>query len=194
MVSTDDDEIASTARSYGAEIPFMRPGALAADDTSKWAVFRHFVREIDNKLGLCPEVIVDLDTGVPLREPSDIEACLRLLVSSEADLAITGYRADRNPYFNMVEVDDAGFAKISKPPPRPFVRRQDAPDVYGLSPAVYAIRTSALWKYDHWSLAKFRLSLMPRERAIDIDTEFDFRLVECLIETRTGTPATQEHS
>src|SRR5215210_8743285 len=33
IVSTDDAEIAAVAREYGAEVPFLRPEELAADDT-----------------------------------------------------------------------------------------------------------------------------------------------------------------
>jgi CMP-N,N'-diacetyllegionaminic acid synthase len=181
VVSTDDHAIANVAKEYGAEVPFIRPAHLALDDTSKWLVFQHLVEALEHSDGQRIDVLVDLDTGVPLRRPSDIDECVKQLLSGTADLVATAYEADRNPYFNMVELDGSGFAKIVKSPEVPVVCRQAAPPVYSLSPAVYAIRRDALWKYSHWSEAKFQIYRLPRKRAIDIDSELDFRLVEFLM-------------
>ena len=41
LVSTDDEEIAQVARSYGAEVPFLRPAELAQDLTTDLPVFEH---------------------------------------------------------------------------------------------------------------------------------------------------------
>src|SRR5204862_1832972 len=41
LVSTDDPEIAAVARDYGAEVPFLRPTEIAADDTPDLPVFQH---------------------------------------------------------------------------------------------------------------------------------------------------------
>src|SRR4051812_5571583 len=77
VVSTDDAEIAEAARLHGAEVPFVRPGDLARDDSSKWDVFRHLVRTLEEASGRRVEILVDLDTGVPLRRPADISGCVR---------------------------------------------------------------------------------------------------------------------
>ena len=69
------------------------------------------------------------------------------------DVVITGYDPERNPYFNMMEVRQDGFAEIVKQTEKPIVSRQDAPEVYSLTPAAYVIKT-ALYKYEHWSKAK----------------------------------------
>src|SRR6185369_859117 len=44
IVSTDDEEIAMVARTCGAEVPFMRPAALADDFTGTNAVVSHAIR------------------------------------------------------------------------------------------------------------------------------------------------------
>lgn len=184
VISTDDEEIALVARQNGADVPFMRPAHLAQDDSSKWDVFKHLVETLESQDGLRVDVLVDLDTGVPLRQAEDISNCVRLLLENEADVIVTAYIPDRNPYFNMVEVAKDGYARVSKPLSVPITRRQAAPEVYALSPAVYAIRRDALWNYEHWALSRMMISILPRERAIDIDTEVDFRFVEFLMEKR----------
>ncbi len=182
VVSTDDEEIAAIARQYGAEVPFIRPAHLAQDDSPKWPVFQHLVQTLELITGQRVEVLVDLDTGTPLRQPGDITACLEQLRAGSAEVVVTAYEADRNPYFNMVEIDVDGLARIVKPSPKPIARRQDAPVVYSLSPAVYAIRRDALWAHDHWVESRLQIHVIPRERAIDIDSELDFRLVEHLMQ------------
>jgi len=182
VVSTDDGEIAAVARQNGGDVPFMRPAALARDDSSKWDVFRHLVETLEQLDGRRVDVLVDLDTGVPLRQPADITACIHLLLDGTADVVVTAYDPERNPYFNMVEVGADGFARVSKPSAQPITRRQAAPVVYGLSPAVYAMRREALWQYEHWAQSRLQVQVIPRERAIDIDSEVDFRLVEYLMD------------
>ena len=181
VVSTEDEEIADVALRYGAEVPFMRPEYLAQDDSSKWDVFRHLVKTIEETEGLRVGILADLDTGVPLRQPCDIDACVEKLLNEDLEVVITAYEAERNPYFNMVELDSSGCAHISKLPARPIVGRQNAPRVYSLTPAVYAIRREALRQREHWSVATFTIHVVPRERAIDIDTEIDLVLVKCLM-------------
>jgi CMP-N,N'-diacetyllegionaminic acid synthase len=181
VVSTDDAEIAQVATEFGGDVPFMRPSHLAQDDSPKWPVFQHLVEQWEKMNGKRIDVLVDLDIGVPLREPQDIQACVDLLLSDSTEVVSTAYEAERNPYFNMVELDGRGMAKIVKTCPTPIAARQAAPQVYSLSPAVYAIRRSALWDFEHWSQAQYRIVVIPRERAIDIDTETDFRFVEFLM-------------
>lgn len=186
IISTDDKEFAQIALQYGAEVPFMRPAHLAQDTSSKWDVFRHVVETLEAQDKRRVDILVDVDTGVPLRKPEDITECIHTMLADDGvDVVVTAYVPDRNPYFNMVEIDENGFARVSKPQVNAITRRQDAPQVYGLSPAVYAIRRDALWKYDHWAHSKMKICLIPHERAVDIDTELDFRFVEFLMKAKT---------
>jgi N-acylneuraminate cytidylyltransferase/CMP-N,N'-diacetyllegionaminic acid synthase len=160
----------------------MRPANLAEDDSPKWEVFQHLVQTVEQEDGQRIDVLVDLDTGVPLRQPADITACVEKLLNGAAEVVVTAYEAERNPYFNMVELDENNEARMVKASAKPIACRQAAPIVYGLSPAVFAIRRDALWKYEHWSQARLQIHVIPRERALDIDSEIDFFLVECLME------------
>ena len=182
IVSTDDNEIANVAKVYGAKVPFMRPAALATDTASKWPVFIHAVETYEKLTGKTVTYLVDLDVTVPLKTAEDIDGAIELALSDiNADVVITGYEPERNPYFNMMEVGDDGYAAIVKKSIIPIVRRQDAPIVYSLSPAAYVIKKEALYAYEHWSKARCKIFPIPRERAIDIDTGLDFKIVEFLM-------------
>jgi N-acylneuraminate cytidylyltransferase/CMP-N,N'-diacetyllegionaminic acid synthase len=128
------------------------------------------------------DYLVDMDVTVPLKDPSDIDGAVETARNDvSVDLVITAYASERNPYFNMVEINHRGFAQVVKRPDTPLVRRQDAPAVYSLSPAVYVVKRSALREFTHWTQARCKLYPIPRERALDIDTETDFRIIESLL-------------
>ena len=184
IVSTDDTDVADLAARCGADVPFMRPAELARDDAPKWEVFRHVVDWVETNEGKKVDILVDLDVGVPLRTPEDVASCINLLKRGRAEVVVTAFEAHRNPYFNMVEEASHGLVKIVKELPSPVHNRQDAPRVLSLSPAVYAIRRSALERWDHWSRAPMAVHVIPRERAWDIDTETDLAFVEHLLERR----------
>lgn len=181
VVSTDDEDIAQVARQYGAEVPFIRPLSLAQDESPKWDVFRHLVESFEIIVGRRIEILVDLDVSVPLRTPATVSACVNALQASAADIVVTAYQADRNPYFNMVELDAEGNARIVKPSLGPVHNRQAAAPVFALSPAVYAIRRDVLWRCQHWSEARMRVHVLPREEAWDADSELDFRIIRFLM-------------
>ena len=177
IVSTDDTEIAQLAREYGAEIPFMRPADLARDDSAKWPVFQHLISTVEAQEDSHIEVLADLDVGSPLRSVQDIRGAIETLLASDADVVITGYPAERNPYFNMVE-ERGEYVQLVKSAGKTIGRRQDAPEVYSLSPAVFAMRRDFVMKAQHWSEGRVKIFTIPRERAIDIDCEIDFQFAE----------------
>ncbi len=182
IISTDDEQIAATAKLYGANIPFMRPANLASDTASKWPVFIHAVETYEKLHHIVIDYIVDMDVTVPLKNVADIDGAIQLALNDKnVDVVITGYEPERNPYFNMMEINENGYAEIVKKLDKPIVRRQDAPAVYSLTPAAYVVKKSALYEFEHWSKAKCKIFPIPRERAVDIDTEIDFKIVEFLI-------------
>jgi CMP-N,N'-diacetyllegionaminic acid synthase len=182
VISTDDEVIANVAKELGAYVPFMRPAHLATDTASKWPVFIHAVETYEQLTGKTVDYLVDLDVTVPLKTAADIDGAIQLaLADAQVDVVITGYEPERNPYFNMMEVGTDGYAEIVKKTERPIVRRQDAPQVYSLTPAAYVVKKEALYAYEHWSKARCKIYPIPRERAIDIDTAIDFKIVEFLM-------------
>jgi N-acylneuraminate cytidylyltransferase len=98
IVSTDDEEIAEVARGYGTEVPFLRPAALAGDDTPDLPVFQHALQWLE-AAGYRPDVIVQLRPTSPLRPPGWVEEGIgRLLADPSADSARAVVPAGQNPY------------------------------------------------------------------------------------------------
>ena len=65
LVSTDDEEIAAVARSFGAETPFLRPAELAQDATTDLPVFEQALHWLAEHEGYHPEVVVQLRPTSP---------------------------------------------------------------------------------------------------------------------------------
>ena len=181
IVSTDSDAIAAVAESAGVPVPFRRPASFATDTAAKIMAIRHATEYVEAHDGFLPEIVVDLDVGAPLRAPEDITRCIEELQAHEADAAVTVYEAERNPYFNMVEFADGDYLQLVRRPAAPVVRRQDAPAVFSVSGSVFAFRRSRLDQVTHLYNGRWRGCIVPRERALDIDREVDFRLVELLL-------------
>jgi len=179
-VSTDSEQIADVAQQEGAVVLGLRPAELATDAAPKVPVIQHLVGEVEAS-GRHVTRVVDLDPTSPLRSVSDISDCLAML-DEQTDLVITGYRSDKNPYFNMVEDKGDGSFGLVVSPDGPVVARQGAPAVYAMNGSVYVwwrhTLTDTLWS------GRVRLHEMPRERSIDIDHPLDWVLVEMLMRER----------
>jgi N-acylneuraminate cytidylyltransferase len=182
IVSTDDLEIASVAKKCGAEVPFMRPPELARDDSPEWLSWQHAIREVA-KDGSAPamDVFVSIPTTAPLRSVEDIDACIRKLLTTDADLVLTVRPADKSPYFNMVTLADNADARLAIVPEKPIYRRQDAPVVYTITTAAYAARPEFILNHSAIFQGKVKAVVVPPERAIDIDTQLDFDFAEFLL-------------
>lgn len=183
IVSTDDLEIATVAKKCGAEIPFMRPEGLAKDDSPEWLSWQHAIRSL-NAVGPPIGIFVCVPTTSPLRSVEDLDACIRKLRATDADIVITAKPSYRNPYFNMVVMDNDDNVELVINPDRPVYHRQLAPSVYDIATVAYAARPEYILNNNSIFEGKVKAVLVPAERAVDIDTEFDFKLAEFLMEQK----------
>lgn len=181
FVSTDSEAIAEIACSFGARVPFLRPAELATSTAGKLAVIQHLVEWIEANMGLVNSII-DLDPTSPLRHVEDIQTCYAML-DSATDVVITGYQADKNPYFNMVELKPNGFYERVCQPDTEVLGRQSAPTVFAMNASIYAWHRRNL-SSSLWDSHRIRLHEMPRERSIDIDHDIDFDLVALLMKKK----------
>ena len=184
FVSTDDAEIAETAKKYGAEIPFMRPAELASDGAAERLAWRHAIEWV--KAAGLPDmdVMVSLPPTSPLRTVDEIDRGIRHFCAGGVDTVIAVSRSDRHPSFNMVNVKADGTVGLVMPPSRKGARRQDFPPVYDISTAFYVTAPAFVLKTDsYWDGVTAAIEI-PAEHAVDIDTLVDFRLAEALLRAR----------
>jgi CMP-N-acetylneuraminic acid synthetase len=186
VISTDSEEIAAVAREHGGKIPFLRPAELAADDTPMWPVVQHALREMEQQLDLHMGSVLLLQPTSPARLPEDVARTLEIL---ESDPAAAGVVAVSEPHFHprwtCVE-EQGGYMRKAFPEAERYVRRQDVPRVYRINGLLY------LWRRDHvcrsatpaYDETPNRMLVVPESRAVDIDTPYDFAMMELLLRER----------
>lgn len=180
IVSTDSEEIAAVAAQYDAEVPFMRPSSLAKDDSPEWLSWRHALEFIRNDEGSYPDAMVSVPVTAPLRQPVDIERCLKLFSKGDADVVITVTDAHRNPYFNMVTMRSSGSVGLVIPPTSGINRRQDAPEVFDMTTVAYVAKPEFVMTHKSAFAGRVKAVHVPIERSIDIDSLLDFEIAEYL--------------
>ena len=99
LVSTDDEEIASVARDYGADAPFLRPSELAQDRTTDLPVFEHALKWLEDIEGYKPDIVIQLRPTSPIRPVGIIDEAVRILVEHpDADCVRGVVPAGQNPF------------------------------------------------------------------------------------------------
>jgi len=186
IVSTDDPEIAGIARQYGAETPFLRPAALAQDDTPDLPVYRHAYEWLRDREDDPPDVVVWLRPTAPLRTVEDVEGVIRLLATSGADSVRSVCPAQHHPYWMKRLEGDRLLPFDATIDISNYYRRQLLPPAYRLNGAVDALRCRAAPAEGMLFGGDMRGYVMPEARSLDLDTEFDFAVLELLFEQRTS--------
>jgi N-acylneuraminate cytidylyltransferase len=81
----------------------------------------------------------------------------------------------------MVKFSSDNCLELVNPPKSEVMRRQDAPDVFDITTVVYvALPDFILKKYGIFS-GKVTSVTVPKERAVDIDDIYDFKLAEVIV-------------
>ena len=179
VVSTDDREYAALAERAGATVPFLRPAELASDTAAEIDAWRHLIRHMESR-GRRPNILVTIPPTSPLRIPADIDTALDLFLASGADLVITGTPASKNPYRDMVKVSEDGWASVVISSPAAVVRRQDAPELWDMTGVTFIADISYVMETDHLLDGRVAMSPVPKERALDIDDEFDLFVADLI--------------
>jgi N-acylneuraminate cytidylyltransferase len=178
IVSTDDEQIASVGRTFGAEV-YARPAQLATDEALVIDALKDLLQTLRSEGEKAVWVIL-LEATCPLRSVQDVRDCLKLAASGDYDSVASFKDAELNPHraWRLVE----GVPEVFIEGAVPWLPRQKLPKAYQLNGAVYVFRADLLAQESKSLLVgKLGAVLMPRERSHDIDDSFDFTIVEALI-------------
>jgi N-acylneuraminate cytidylyltransferase len=179
VVSTDDGEIAETARREGAETPFVRPPELSGDFTGTGEVVAHAVRWFLDR-GESVEAVCCIYATAPFVRPADLSQGKRLLEESGASYAfsVTSFPF---PIQRALRLDGAGRVEPFFPG-HADSRSQDLEEAYHDAGQFYWGRPGAyLDGTPLFSPASVPV-LLPRYRVQDIDTEEDWTRAELMFD------------
>lgn len=180
IVSTDGEEIAAVARRWGGEVPFLRPAALARDDTPGIDPVLHAVDWLAEHEGYRPELVLLLQPTSPLRTAADVEAALALRTAKGADAVVAVTPVAHHPYWTHRLAPDGqlhDFLTVDGVPDR----RQDLPPAYAVNGALYLVRREVLLRERTLCPQRTFALVMPPERSLDVDTLWDLRLADLIL-------------
>jgi len=177
VVSTDDAEIAATARAYGAAVPFMRPAALAEDSARTIDVVIHGLQTMEALSQRRYDAVLLLQPTSPLRQAADVQAALQLYIDERADSLISVFEWQSPHPFYMY------WMRENEPLPvlntaRLYHRRQDFPAVYVRNGAIYLTDREVLLRRQTFYGDRLRAIIMPAARSINIDHPDDLQQAE----------------
>jgi len=177
VLTTDTDEIADIGRAAGAEVPFMRPPHLAADDTPMLPVIQHAVEHLASE-GWLADIVVLLQPTSPLRRGAHITAAVRLLEDVQADsvVSVIALPLHLSPDYVM-RVDDGRLVNFLPDGVR-VSRRQDARPAYVRDGTIYCFRRDTLTRHGSIYGQDCRPLVIPTDESITIDTLEDWAEAE----------------
>lgn len=148
IVSTDSEYYALIAKSLNAEVPFLRPGELALDHSTDLEVFTHALNWLIKNENYIPDIIVHLRPTTPIREVSDIDAMIELLINNPEADSVRSVVKNEETVFKMWFLNDLGYLSPvvadSRFPEAYNMPRQALPESYVQNASIDITRSSTL--------------------------------------------------
>jgi CMP-N-acetylneuraminic acid synthetase len=185
VLTTDSEEIAEAGRRAGLEVPFLRPAALAQDDTPMLPVLQHALGEIESR-GWTPEFVVLLQPTSPLRRAYHIQEALSRLRRSGADSVVTVVRVPEHLSPDYVMRIEHEVLKPFLPEGAGVTRRQDVRPAYSRDGTVYAFRRDTLDRFGNIYGEDCRPLIVDPEDSLSIDSPDDWDTAERILTRRAA--------
>jgi CMP-N,N'-diacetyllegionaminic acid synthase len=186
VVTTDDAEMAETARTAGADVPFLRPAELATDTSPSIDAVQHALDWLRDNEGQTFDYLALLEPTSPLRAQGDIDGAIALLAENDA-------RADGVVSIGEVHVehpsivkrigDDGYLAPYLDEAPG-ITRRQDLGPAYFPYGVIYLVKVPELIATRSFYQDRTLPLLIERWQNYEIDDLYDLLCVEAVMNHR----------
>lgn len=176
LVSTDDEEIASIAREWGAETPFVRPAELADDYAATVPVIAHAIQAC-RELGWKFAYACCIYPGVPFIQVDDLRKSLDILQQGQVDYCF--------PVAEFPSAIQRALKRDDNGKMQPFYPEYETTRTQDLEPAYHDAGQFYWGKTQAWLTNSGVHSggigyVIPAWRVVDIDTNEDWRRAELL--------------
>jgi pseudaminic acid cytidylyltransferase len=191
IVSTDDDEIAQVAQTYGAEAPFVRPPELSDDHIGTVPVISHAIAW-QNANGQQVNEACCIYATAPFVQPQDLQRGLRILQRSDCDYAFA-VASFVFPIQRAVRITPK--QRIEMFQPEYFsARSQDLEEAWHDAGQFYWGKSNAWLAMKPVFCSNAAPVILPRYRVQDIDTPEDWERAELLFRVmQINTDTSRDH-
>jgi len=177
IVSTDSQEFAEIALSYGAEVPFLRPEEISKDDSLDIEYVKHALEWFQTYEGNLPEYLVILPPPTPLRDPILIDTAIeKIIQNKDATSLRSAYETRESPY-KLFEIKDDFYVGMFPDDPRPEyynLPRQAFPPVYHPNGYVDIIKSQTVMNLGSLHGPRILSFITPDVGELDRPEDFDF--------------------
>lgn len=180
-LSTDSNQIKEVCNLYGLTNNYLRSEHLANDTAGKQDVLKDILLYSEKNHDTSYDLLIDLDVSAPMRTNSDLVAAYKdFLKLPNIDVLFSVSEAKKNPYFNMVELNEDKTCRISKRPEEPILSRQKAPKVYEMNASFYFYRRQ-FFNSEKMYLFQNATIFNIEHDSFDLDHTADFDFLDYLI-------------
>ena len=177
IVTTDDEKIADVSKEFGAEAPFLRPKELATDSAKSEDVIIHAVNYYKEKNETFENIVL-LQPTSPLRDAVEIENAIDFFIKRNASAVVSVNKVDHSPLWMNTLPENLSMNNFLREDIK-GIRSQELPQYYQLNGAINICRTEIFVKEKTFFLNDNLFAyIMPKEKSVDIDTEFDLKFAE----------------
>lgn len=184
IVSTEDEEIASVAKKYGAEIPFMRPMELAGDFSTDLEVFQHALNWLNENENYCPDVVVQLRPTCPLRKVNTIDSAIEKFCSQKNVDSLRSLVVASQTPFKMWLINEDGLlspiVKSAGGEETSNIPRQNLPIAYWQCGFIDIIKPNVILEKNSM-MGKNIYPFVIEEQIVDVDYEEDILELEKIL-------------
>ena len=184
VVTTDCHQIAEVARTYGAEVPFLRPAELASDDAPGRAVWKHAIDWLEREEEYRPALTFCLQPTSPLRTSADLLAAMTVQREHDADwvVSVTKTKAP-SVWLTGIGPDGrlAGYANANVS----STQRQSVEDKFLPNGALFLAKCDVLMTSSRLYTERTFAYVMPAERSLDIDTPWELHLTNLVMKDQS---------
>lgn len=183
VVSTDDEEIAKAAKAFGADVPFIRPPELARDNTKQIDAIVHALSFLKDQ-GRHYKYLALVQPTCPLRVMDDLSGAIKLMEKNDADTVITVTEEEGVYLSTLYNRENDGAVQRMFPADASGTIRQDFNPIYHRCGVAYILKADYILEKGELYGDRVYAHVVPRERAYDIDSMFDWDLCEWLMQKR----------
>ena len=186
IISTDSIKYTEIAKSYGAEVPCLRPKCLAKDFSPEIDFVKHMLDFLKREENYVPDIVVRMMATIPFQTTKDIDSVINILINDKkADSAVVIAEArqhpekalkilkDKNNYKRLVTYYSESGVEVTP------IARQNYEKAY-FRGNIIACKTSTIFRTNSLTGDIVKYHIIPQERALDIDNNIDFIIGENL--------------
>jgi CMP-N-acetylneuraminic acid synthetase len=181
ILSSDDTQIVTVAKSLGIQVPFLRPKELAQDTTPTIDVIIHALQWYESQ-AIFFDAVCLLQVTSPFRTVEFLNKAIEKFITSGCDSLVSVQKVphEYNPHWTF-EVNSEGNLKIATGEDQIVNRRQELPDVYHRDGSIYITKTEVLLQQHSLYGKSISFIESSPEFYVNIDTLADWEKAEQMI-------------